>query len=112
MRNRRSLLELLANKDPTLEGKVLDPSTERKTSKHKFSAAKTITPIPGEIKALAEERSPQVPASRNLGNITLTSFVRACTYVFRYYQIGSICFCFQVGFLMMRPVAILAKNPV
>lgn len=112
MRNQRNLLELPANKDPTLEGKVLDPSTERKTGEHKFSAAKTITAIPREIKAPGKERPPQVLASRNLGNITLASFVRVCTKVFRYYQIGSICFCFQVGFLMMKPMAILAKIPV
>lgn len=96
MRNLRNLLELPANKDPTLERKVLDPSTEIKTGEHKFSAAKTITTIPREIKAPAEERPPQVPASKNRGNIALASFVRFCTKVFRYYQIGAICFCFQV----------------
>lgn len=87
MRNLRNLLELPANKDPVLEGKVLDPSTERKTGEHKFSAAKTITTIPGEIKNTSQRRPPQVPASRNLGNIRLASFVTACAKVFRYHQI-------------------------
>lgn len=59
MRNSRNLLKLPENKDTALEGKVLGPSTARKTLKHEFSADKNTTTTPKEIKTLAEAVLPQ-----------------------------------------------------